>query len=175
MGFDKVPPKMVKLGVQSLCTHIMFLIKMCIDKCVFPSCIKKANVTPIHKKGVLHNKEIFFTDRWVFYLISLLPYFKDIRNCIDRPAPESLFFSFFRSIYQGLGKATAARLYWQILLKHVSKNWMRNNMPAAYSQKCPKHLIICRMAFLLGNLQHIMFITTPVHCWSFISVRDGKE
>ena len=48
MGCDKIPPKMVKLGVQSLCTHITFLINMCIDKCVFPSCLKKADVTPFH-------------------------------------------------------------------------------------------------------------------------------
>ena len=48
--------KQFKTGSSIIMYPHYVLINMLIDKCVFPSYLKKADATPISKKGVIHDK-----------------------------------------------------------------------------------------------------------------------
>ncbi len=89
--------KMIKLGAQSLCTHIKLLINMCIDKCVFPSCRKKADVTPIHKKGVIHDKGNYRPE-------SVLPCISKIFESILTDQLQCHFWFLFSDLMSGFRK-----------------------------------------------------------------------
>ncbi len=56
MGCDKLLPNLIISGATTLCTHIEMLINICIEKSVFPSQLKLAEITPLHKKRDIHDK-----------------------------------------------------------------------------------------------------------------------
>ena len=49
-GYDKIPPKLLKIGADSLCVPLQYLINMSIRTSSFPTNLKNAEVTPIYKK-----------------------------------------------------------------------------------------------------------------------------
>ncbi len=49
-GYDNISAKLLKIGASVLCYPIQQLVNMCIDLCLFPASLKRAEVTPIHKK-----------------------------------------------------------------------------------------------------------------------------
>jgi hypothetical protein len=50
-GNDQIPPKLLKAGADVLCYPISYLINKSITDLHFPSALKRAMITPIHKKG----------------------------------------------------------------------------------------------------------------------------
>ena len=70
-GFDKLPPKLIKLGAETLCRPIGSLINMSIKQSVFPSMLKYAEVTPIFKKSDMLDKKNYRP-------VSVLPCFSKI-------------------------------------------------------------------------------------------------
>ena len=50
IGHDAVPVKIVKLGAKYLTPVVTRLINNCIDKCIFPHCLKLAEVSSVFKK-----------------------------------------------------------------------------------------------------------------------------
>ena len=45
------------LGANILCHPLQYLVKKCIDDSIFPTALKKAEITPIYKKGNSLQKE----------------------------------------------------------------------------------------------------------------------
>ena len=56
-GHDGVPPKLLKAGAKVLCYPLLHLVNKCIEQSIFPSSLKKAEITPIFKKGDCLQKE----------------------------------------------------------------------------------------------------------------------
>ncbi len=56
MGCDKLPPKLIISGATILCIDIAMIIKICIEKSVFPSELELTEIISLHKKGDIHNK-----------------------------------------------------------------------------------------------------------------------
>ena len=75
IGFDSIPPKLVRLGAAYLCTPVTFLINKSIRDCKFPDTLKCAEVTPVHKKDSRLNKRNY---RPVSVLPSLSKVFETI-------------------------------------------------------------------------------------------------
>ena len=50
-GHDGISTRMIKMCDLSIVKPLMIIFKNCINDGIFPSCWKKANITPIHKKG----------------------------------------------------------------------------------------------------------------------------
>jgi hypothetical protein len=51
IGHDGIPAKVLKLGVNCLTPVITRLVNYCIDKCIFPSALKHAEVSSVYKKN----------------------------------------------------------------------------------------------------------------------------
>ena len=49
-GHDSIPPKIVKGSVSILTIHLRDLFNVSLDKCMFPSDLKYADVTPLFRK-----------------------------------------------------------------------------------------------------------------------------
>ena len=58
-GFDQIPPKILKLGAGVLCYSLTSIINQSMSNCVFPNCLKNAEVSPIHKKESIMDKSNF--------------------------------------------------------------------------------------------------------------------
>jgi hypothetical protein len=56
-GFDNIPPKLVKIGAHALSKPLTKTINKCIDMSIFPDDLKRAEVSPIFKKGDAYCKE----------------------------------------------------------------------------------------------------------------------
>lgn len=56
-GFDGIPPKMVKQGAPEIAKNLLPIINNSIASNTFPTCLKKANVTPVFKSGDRMSKE----------------------------------------------------------------------------------------------------------------------
>ena len=57
IGHDGIPAKILKLSVNHLTPVVTRLINYCIDKCVFPSALKHAEVSSVYKKNARLCKE----------------------------------------------------------------------------------------------------------------------
>ena len=57
-GYDNIPPKLIKIGAEIVCTPICSLVNKSIDMCSFPCLLKCAEVTPVYKKDDVMNKTI---------------------------------------------------------------------------------------------------------------------
>ena len=55
-GFDGISPKFVKIAGKSLIVMLVNLFNECIVNCVFPSTLKKADISPLYKKNDSLNK-----------------------------------------------------------------------------------------------------------------------
>ena len=51
MGYDEIPPKIVKWAANLLAPWLMVIFNKCIDLGYYPSAMKTAKVTPIYKEG----------------------------------------------------------------------------------------------------------------------------
>jgi hypothetical protein len=51
IGHDRIPAKILKLSVKCLTPVVTRLINYCIDKCLFPSALKLAEVSSVYKKN----------------------------------------------------------------------------------------------------------------------------
>lgn len=56
-GYDGIPVKLVKLGADVLCYPVQQLVNKCIELSLFPTALKRAEITPIFKKGDNLKKE----------------------------------------------------------------------------------------------------------------------
>ena len=56
-GFDRLPPKLIKLGAKVLCGPMVSLMNMSIEQATFPNALKCAEVIPIFKKGDMLDKK----------------------------------------------------------------------------------------------------------------------
>ena len=56
-GTDCIPTKFIKIAHRQLTPVLTKLINMSIENCVFPNCLKKAEVTPVFKKSDKLKKE----------------------------------------------------------------------------------------------------------------------
>ena len=54
----KVPTSAILDGQQFLVPHLTFVLNECIRDCVFPSMLKRAEITPIFKKDVILDQHI---------------------------------------------------------------------------------------------------------------------
>ena len=50
-GYDRMPPRLVKLSSPYLCYPLCTIINICIEQGVFPDSMKHAEIVPIFKKG----------------------------------------------------------------------------------------------------------------------------
>ena len=50
-GCDNIPAKLLKIGASVLCYPIQQIANMCIAVSLFPASLKRAEITPIHKKN----------------------------------------------------------------------------------------------------------------------------
>ena len=57
IGYDGIPPKILKMSVNVLTPVIMDIVNTMIDTSTFPSDSKKAEVSPLHKKNDIQLKE----------------------------------------------------------------------------------------------------------------------
>ena len=58
-GYDSLPPKLLKPGKDALTPPITTLVNMSIQQCVFPNCLKNAELSPVFKKDDSMNKTNF--------------------------------------------------------------------------------------------------------------------
>ena len=58
-GYDSLPPKLLKLGKDALAPPIATLVNMSIQQCLFPNCLKNAELSPVFKKDDSMNKTNF--------------------------------------------------------------------------------------------------------------------
>ncbi len=81
-GYDNIPPKVIKLGAESLAGQVTSQIYMCIEICTFPEMLKCAEVMPACKKGDVHDKTSYRP-------ISILPALSKVfgGNIIDQLRP----------------------------------------------------------------------------------------
>ncbi len=56
-GCDYIPAKLLKIGASVLCYPIQQIANMCIEMSLFPASLKRAEITPIHKKNDTMLKE----------------------------------------------------------------------------------------------------------------------
>ena len=50
-GLDGINTKLLKKIIPSTLPHITCLMNLCIEKCTFPACFKRALITPVYKSG----------------------------------------------------------------------------------------------------------------------------
>ena len=50
-GYDGIPARLIKLGASILCNPIATIINNCLKSSTFPNELKKAEVSPVYKKG----------------------------------------------------------------------------------------------------------------------------
>ena len=50
-GYDGISARMLKMCDNSIVKPLIIIFNNCLNSGVFPLCWKKANITPIHKKG----------------------------------------------------------------------------------------------------------------------------
>ena len=58
-GYDLLPPKLLKLGKDALTPPITTLVNMSFQQCIFPNCLKNAELSPVFKKDDSMNKTNF--------------------------------------------------------------------------------------------------------------------
>ena len=58
-GYDSLPPNLLKLGKDALAPPITTLVNMSFQQCLFPNCLKNAEVSPVFKKDDSMNKTNF--------------------------------------------------------------------------------------------------------------------
>ena len=58
-GCDSLPPKLSKLGKDALAPTITTLVNMAFQQCLFPKCLKNAELSPVFKKDDSMNKTNF--------------------------------------------------------------------------------------------------------------------
>ena len=56
-GYDRISPKLIRLGVEQLCMPVSYLVNFSIRTSTFPEALKRAEITPIFKKNDLLNKQ----------------------------------------------------------------------------------------------------------------------
>ena len=56
-GFDNIPPRIIKYSIDYLVPFLTSVINKCIDVCIFPSHLKYAEISSIHKKNDKLDKE----------------------------------------------------------------------------------------------------------------------
>ena len=55
-GCDNIPPKLLRIGAEILCSPITYLVNMAFRTSCFPDMLKQAEVTPIYKKNDVMDK-----------------------------------------------------------------------------------------------------------------------
>ena len=50
-GYDGISVRMLKMNYDYIVKPLMIIFKNCLDTGTFPLCWKRANITPLHKKG----------------------------------------------------------------------------------------------------------------------------
>ena len=58
-GYDSLPPKLLKLGKDALAPPITTLVNMSFQQCLFPNCLKNAELSQVFRKDDSMNKTNF--------------------------------------------------------------------------------------------------------------------
>ena len=110
-GYDNVPPKLVKLGAMQLCIPVTSLINRSIKSCLFPDLLKRAEVTPIYKKGDIMNKKNYRP-------VSVLPCMSKIFESVMVEQVTEYFSDIFSPYLSGFRKQHSCQ---SVLLHYVEK------------------------------------------------------
>jgi len=96
-GYDEIPPIFIKKLKNDLAETLVILFNRCIDECVFPQCLKKANISPIYKKKDRLNKDNYRS-------INILPIISKIFERLVADQFEIYCMKFFHPILSGFRK-----------------------------------------------------------------------
>ena len=83
-GYDQIPAKLIKLAGTDIVSSLTRIINKCIDDCVFPNCLKLADIYPSHKSKDNLLKENYRP-------ISILPVFSKIYERIMNDQLQNYF------------------------------------------------------------------------------------
>ena len=75
-GFDNIPPKLLRLGSDIICTPLTVLCNSSITTSSFPDMLKRAEVTPIYKNNDLMDLSVS-CPRTSYHV-------ENIRKCINK-------------------------------------------------------------------------------------------
>ena len=90
-GYDDIPPKLLKLGATELAPTIINLINQSIEKCRFPTALKKSELSPLYK-----NKDNLIADN--YRPLSILP---SVSKTLKKVFNQQLY-DYFKHILSGL-------------------------------------------------------------------------
>ena len=90
-GYDDIPPKLLKLGATELAPTITNLINRSIEKCRFPTALKKSELSPLYK-----NKDNLITGN--YRPLSILP---SLSKIFEKIFNKQLY-DYFKHILSGL-------------------------------------------------------------------------
>ena len=96
-GWDSIPPKLIKLGAESLCVPIHYLVNKSIQSSVFPDSLKRAEVIPIFKKDDMLVKKNYRP-------VSVLPCLSKVFESILIEQMTAFFDSIFSKYMSGFRK-----------------------------------------------------------------------
>ena len=77
-GFDQIKPELVKT-IPNIADPLSYIINLCFQQSVFPKEAKRANITPIHKEGILPSSKITAPSRssWCSQKFSSVSFTRD--------------------------------------------------------------------------------------------------
>ena len=90
-GYDDIQPKLLQLGANELAPKITNLINQSIEKCRFPTALKKSELSPLYQ-----SKDNLITDN--FRPLSILP---SLSNIFERIFNQQLY-DYFKHILSDL-------------------------------------------------------------------------
>ena len=145
MGYDNIPPKLLRISKDVIAPVITHLINACIDECIFPSDLKYAEVSAIFKKCDKLKKENYRP-------ISLLRILSKVFERVYSDQVTLYFNDIFSSLLSAYRKGYGCH---DLLLKLIDlwKNALDNNlyvgailMDLSKAFDClPHNLLICKL------------------------------
>jgi len=96
-GYDEIPPIFIKNLKNDIADTLVVLFNRCIDECIFPQCLKMANISPIYKKKDRLNKDNYRS-------INILPIISKIFERLVADQLETHYINFFNPILSGFRK-----------------------------------------------------------------------
>ena len=116
-GYDNIPPKLIKIGAEILCTPICSLVNKSIDMCSFPCLLKCAEVTLVYKKDDVMDKQNYRP-------VSVLPCLSKVFESVLIDQMRTFMEPLFSPYLSGFRKSHSCQ---SVLVRFIEKKklWMK--------------------------------------------------
>ena len=156
-GYDSLPPKLLKLGKDALTLPITTLVNMSIQQCIFPNCLKNAELSSVFKKDDSMNKTNF---RPVSILVCFSKVFEklycdQLLDFVNKWCRNSCLLS---------GRVIAVKQSWLKWLRTGENVYLNTRWLLQCLFIWARRLTACRIDYCWLNLVHMVYPMIVVIC-----------